>query len=272
MISLKRNKKTGELVMAKGTRVMKKYIYQPNQKDDFKVSRSKFEDFLKCEKCFYLDRVGGLERPDIPSFTLNETTDILYKKEFDLCREKRIPHRLLVENELSHIIPYQHEDIDKWRDSLHYGLMVRYKDTNIILSGGVDDVWINTNNNKLVVLDYKSQAKSIEKLNHKDYLDDVYHQSYKTQLEFYAYLLSKMGHEVDETGYFVVCNADRDKENFEKNMKFDELLVPYKLNLTWIEEKIDEMIDVLNEKKLFKSNESCMNCAYQRERELLGYK
>ena len=55
-------------------------------------------------------------------------------------------------------------------------------------------------------------------------------------------------------------------------MKFDELLVPYKLNLIWIEEKIDEMIDVLNEKKLFKSNESCMNCAYQRERELLGYK
>ena len=45
MISLKRNKKTGELVMAKGTRVMKKYIYQPNQKDDFKVSRSKFGIF-----------------------------------------------------------------------------------------------------------------------------------------------------------------------------------------------------------------------------------
>lgn len=47
MISLKRNKKTGELVKAKGSRVIKKYIYQPNQKDDFKISRSKFEDFFK---------------------------------------------------------------------------------------------------------------------------------------------------------------------------------------------------------------------------------
>tara|TARA_B100001057_G_scaffold433067_1_gene461690 strand:+ start:87 stop:899 length:813 start_codon:yes stop_codon:yes gene_type:complete len=265
MISLKRNTKK-ELIKARGIRVMKKFIYEPNQKEDFKISRGKFEDFLKCERCFYLDRVGGLEVPKFPAFTLNDTTDKLYKKEFDFCREKQKPHRLLIENNLSHIIPYQHEDIDKWRDSLQHGLMIRYKNTNIILTGGVDDVWFNTKNEKLVVIDYKSQAKEKKLLNTQDYLDDVFHQSYKNQLEFYSYLLNKMGFEVDETGYFVVCNADRSKENFEKVMSFDELLVPYKLDTSWIETKLDYMIRVLNKKIKAKSNESCMNCAYQRER------
>ena len=268
MISLKRNTKK-ELIKARGIRVMKKFIYEPNQKEDFKISRGKFEDFLKCERCFYLDRVGGLEVPKIPAFTLNETTDQLYKKEFDFCREKQKPHRLLIEHNLSHIIPYQHEDIDNWRDSLHHGLMVRYKNTNIILTGGVDDVWINTKNKKLVVSDYKSQAKEKKLLNTEDYLDDVFHQSYKNQLEFYSYLLNKMGFEVDEMGYFVVCNADRLKENFEKVMSFDELLVPYKLDTSWIEKKLDHMIRVLNERTKSKSHESCMNCAYQRERKKL---
>ena len=109
-------------------------------------------------------------------------------------------------------------------------------------------------------------SKNKDLLNAEDYLEDVFHQSYKNQLEFYAYLLNKMGFEVDETGYFVVCNADRSKENFEKVMSFDELLVPYKLDTSWIEKKLDLMIKVLNNKKEAESHESCMNCAYQRER------
>ena len=79
MINLKRNNKQ-ELVDAKGIR-KESSIYKPNQKENFKLSRSKFEDFLKCQRCFYLDRVKGLIRPGMPSWTLNETTDLLLKKE-----------------------------------------------------------------------------------------------------------------------------------------------------------------------------------------------
>ena len=53
MIDLKRNSK-GELVAAKGYRVRSNTIYKPGQKDDFKISRSKFEDFLKCQLIFLL--------------------------------------------------------------------------------------------------------------------------------------------------------------------------------------------------------------------------
>ena len=109
MISLKRNSK-GELVNAPGKRTRKNSIYQPNQNLDFKISRGKFQDFITCKKCFYLDRVSGLKTPDTPPYSLNSATDMLYKKEFDDCRIKRQPHRLLKKYDLEHIIPFEHQD------------------------------------------------------------------------------------------------------------------------------------------------------------------
>jgi len=44
MINLKRNSKL-ELVEAKGMRSRASSIYSPNQSEDFKVSRGKFNDF-----------------------------------------------------------------------------------------------------------------------------------------------------------------------------------------------------------------------------------
>ena len=93
MIDLKRNSKK-ELVPATGMRSRASSIYKPNQDTDFKISRGKFSDFLTCKRCFYLDRVRGLEPPGTPGWSLNETTDLLLKKEFDACRENQTPHRL----------------------------------------------------------------------------------------------------------------------------------------------------------------------------------
>ena len=125
MISLKRNSKL-ELVPALGKRSRQSSIYKPNQKEPFKISRGKFSDFLTCPKCFYMDRVKGLASPGMPGWTLNETTDRLLKKEFDICREEQTPHRIFLENNLSHLVPFDHPDMDKWRDSLRNGLMINY--------------------------------------------------------------------------------------------------------------------------------------------------
>ena len=40
------------------------------------------------------------------------------------------------------------------------GIKSRFKDTNIILQGGVDDVWFNTKTKELIIVDYKSQASN----------------------------------------------------------------------------------------------------------------
>ena len=92
MIDLKRNGKK-EPIRATGLRSRASSCYSPYQKEDFKISRGKFSNFLTCKRCFYLDRVKGLDPPGTPGWTLNETTDLLLKKEFDYCRERQIPHR-----------------------------------------------------------------------------------------------------------------------------------------------------------------------------------
>ena len=97
----------------------------------------------------------GLDPPGTPGWTLNETTDLLLKKEFDYCRERQIPHRLFIDNDLSYLVPFNHPNMDDWRNSLHKGLMLRHKDTNIILTGGVDDIWQHKITKQLIVVDYK---------------------------------------------------------------------------------------------------------------------
>ncbi len=263
MIDLKRNGKK-EPIRATGLRSRVSSCYSPNQKEDFKISRGKFSNFLTCKRCFYLDRVKGLDPPGTPGWTLNETTDLLLKKEFDYCRERQIPHRLFIENQLSNVVPFDHPEIDNWRDSLHKGLMLRHKDTNIILTGGIDDIWQHNISKKLIIVDYKSQAK-LGRVDKQDYLEDPYHEAYKIQMDFYAYLLSGMGFDVHQTSYFLVCNAKRDDQEFQKRMNFDEYLVPYNWNIDWIDNKIDEMVRLMNSGQVPDQNLSCKNCAYSEQ-------
>ena len=264
MIDLKRNSKK-ELVPASGLRSRKSSIYTPGQTEFFKLSRSKFSDFLTCQRCFYLDRVRGLVSPGTPGWTLNETTDLLLKKEFDECRKKQIPHRLFSEHGLDNLVPFQHPELDNWRDSLHHGLKSRFKDTNIILSGGVDDIWQNTDDKKLVVVDYKSQANT-KSLAPESYLSDPYHEGYKVQMDYYAFLLQEMELEVAEISYFLVCNANRNADGFFGKMDFSETLIPYRWNSNWIPNKVSEMINLLNQKEIPEGNASCINCASAKER------
>ena len=264
MISLKRNGK-GEFVKAKGLRTRSSTIYKPNQEEDFNISRGKFSDFLNCPRCFYIDRVTGIISPGTPGWTLNALTDTLLKDEFDECREKQKPHKVLVQNNLSHIVPFQHDDINKWRDSLHHGLQARFKDTNIILKGGIDDIWINTKTNELIVADYKSQQSNYG-VSQSTYFNSPYKDGYKKQLDFYAYLLKEMGFKVSNDSYLYICNAINENKGFNGKMIFDEVLVHYKVNTSYIDSKIQSMIDVLNTPKPPQSNESCENCAYANRR------
>jgi len=264
MISLKRNSK-GELVPATGRRSTDRSSYKPGQTEDFKISRGKFSDFLSCPRCFYMDRVLGLAEPGMPGWALNSATDELLKKEFDVCREKQIPHRLFKDYGLDHVVPFKHEEMDAWRDSMRRGLMYRFEDSNIVLSGGVDDIWRDTKTQELIVVDYKSQASN-EIVETESYLAGVYHQGYKIQMDFYNYLLQGMGFKTSATSYFLVVNADKTVNGFNGNMRFSETLIPYKNNISWISEKVREMIKLINQNNAPESRESCENCAYIRER------
>ena len=268
MISLKRNGK-GELVDAPGVRARASSIYIPNQSDLFRISRSKFSDFLACSRCFYLDRVKGLISPSTPGWSLNETTDVLLKKEFDLAREKQVPHRIFERFGLSNIVPFKHENMDKWRDSLRQGLEYHVDGTNIVLHGGIDDIWYDQLEEKIIVVDYKSQANN-RPVTTRSYLAGTYHQGYKIQIDIYVYLLLNMGFDVSSVGYFYVCNADRAAPSFDGHMAFEETLVPYSWKIDWIGSKLSEMIEVLNSYDIPARNPYCENCAYAYQRSLIG--
>ena len=266
MISLKRNSK-GELVNATGITTQKWRIYEPNQNKDFALSRSRFDAFKNCPRCFYLKSNRGLVEPSTPGWTLNTLTDTLLKKEFDKCRSEQKPHRIMIKNNLNHIVPFKDERMDEWRNSFK-GIRNRYKNTNIILYGGVDDIWFNTKTEELIVCDYKSQHKK-SKVSQETYFSDPYKDGYKRQLDFYAYLLIEMGFKVSTDAYLYICNALEADEGFHGKMEFEETLIRYEVQTEYLDNDIQIMIDAMNSNEIPDSNISCENCAYARQRSVI---
>ena len=259
MVSIKRNTK-GEFKGATGLRTRKTSIYTPGQNEMFKISRSKFSTFMDCKRCFYLDRVKGLQEPSMPGWALNTSVDALLKKEFDYYRERKEPHPIFKEHNLN-FIPYAHEDMYKWRNSLSGGISYHDENTNLILHGGIDDVWFNLDTKELVVTDYKAQSTD-RKVEKESYLAGQYHQGYKMQMDIYVHILRKMGFTVSDTTYFMVCNGEKTPERFDAKMDFTITLVDYDANTVWIEGKIKEMKETLDSNETPERNPYCENCAY----------
>ena len=259
MISLKRNNK-GELKEAIGLRKKKNSMYSPHQYEPFKISRSKFGDFLTCKRCFYLDRVKGLEQPKTPGWALNLAVDFLLKKEFDHYRKIQKPHPIMKKNNLN-FVPFEHNEIDNWRDSLRGGISYLDKATNLIIYGGPDDIWYDLKSKQLVVVDYKAQSKKIV-LEKRQYLNDPFHQGYKLQMDTYVHILRKMGFKTSDKSYFLVCNAEKTYEAFNAKLLFETKLIEYDTKTDWIDESIKDMKKILDSKELPKRNIHCENCAY----------
>jgi hypothetical protein len=235
-------------------------IYQKGTNEVFKISRSKFSNFLDCSRCFYLERVKGLKDPSMPGWALNSAVDELLKKEFDHYRNIQKPHPFVVKNKLN-FIPFKHEKINYWRDALRGGIAFTDTDTNLEIHGGVDDIWFNPDNDELVVVDYKAQSKN-ETVETEPYLESQYHQNYKVQMDIYVYILRQMKFKVSNTAYFLVCNGLKTPDKFDATLHFDLTLVPYKTNDSWIKNKIIEMKKVLNSKEVPEINKFCEKCMY----------
>ena len=56
------------------------------------LSRSAWDSFIKCKRCFYIERKLKIRSISTPSFPINSKVDSLLKNEFDFYRNKQIPH------------------------------------------------------------------------------------------------------------------------------------------------------------------------------------
>jgi len=223
----------------------------------FRLSRSKIDLFINCPRCFYLDRKLGVARPPGYPFSLNSAVDKLLKKEFDIHRAKGTKHPLFDKYGID-AIPLSHEKIDEWRDSLRGGITFQVDRSNVVITGGVDDMWINPQG-EYIVVDYKATAKDAEVT-----LDADWQIGYKRQMEIYQWLFRKNGFNVSSTGYFVYCNGKTDKEAFDGRLEFDVKIIPYEGDSSWVENTILEAIECLKSDKLPNAGLDCDFCKYRK--------
>ena len=233
-------------------------LYNPSK--PFRLSRSKLDLFLECPQCFYLDRKLGVPRPKGFPFNLNSAVDTLLKSEFDTHRANGTIHPLVKAFGLS-FVPFKHKFIDTWRDSLHRGITYEVPGTNIVLTGGVDDVWVNPKTGELVIVDYKATSKK-DAVN----LDADWQIGYKRQMEIYQWLFRKNGFKVSRTGYFVYCNGKADRAAFDGKLEFDITLIPYKGNSHWVENAVKSAHKLLKQSKIPKPRKECEYCRYSDEK------
>src|SRR3989344_89654 len=222
---------------------------------NWRLSRSKIDLFLEWKRCFYIDNVLGTARPKGYPFTLNSAVDKLLKKEFDIHRAAASRHPLMEEYGLD-AVPYSHPSIDEWRDALKGGIKFLHPATSMLISGGIDDVWVNPKG-ELIVVDYKATSKD-EEVN----LDAEWQNDYKHQMEIYQWLFIKNGFKVSSTGYFVYVNGQTDREAFDGKLEFDVKLIPYTGTTDWIEKTIIDIKKCLDDGKTPEAAEDCDYCSY----------
>lgn len=209
--------------------------------------------------CFYLSNKLGIKTP--PTFfssTLNNAVDSLLKKEFDKCRNEGSKHYLFDKFEID-VIPFQHPDIDSWRN-VRKGITYHFQPLNFVITGAVDDIWI-TSARELVIVDYKTT--NMTNLENKE--------SYRCQMEIYQWLFRKNGFRVLEIGYFLVCRVNTYTDLFRGNLSFDYLLLPHRGDDSWIEPTLNQISNCLKNSIVPQSDENCETCKYRQAISKLNY-
>ncbi len=231
---------------SKNKKQTKSKVYIPRQNGLLKISRSQVSLFRECSRCFYMKQRHGIGTPSSPPFLLNSAVDGLLKTEFEHYRQQQIPHPIFEEYKLN-FVPLKNT-YDKWR-SLKY----EDKDHNMVLTGILDDLWLDQETNKIILADYK--ATSTQK-------DINIFFTYKWQMDFYFWLLKKTGMDMSSDSYFVYANADRYKERFDCTMHFNMSLKKYEVDDSWVEQTLDKIRSTLDDDVAPSPFPECKNCNY----------
>jgi hypothetical protein len=233
--------------------------FDKTRSEPFPISRTGIDEFIRCPRTFVLKRKFGVKFPSIPPFTLAVATDHLLKNEFDKLREAQSSEHWLFKRFGLDVVPYQHEEIDAWRNNFK-GIRYLHEPTNLEIFGAVDDVWEGLNSKELFIVDYKSTSKKGE-----PDIESGWGSTYKRQMEVYQWLFRKNGFPVSDTGYFLYVNGVKgdnpfyyDHEGYEHIgfMEFSTTLIPYEGNPDWLEDTLMAIKDTLMDDKLPPANES----------------
>ncbi len=239
--------------------------YEIGQSDPYKVSRTKIELYTQCPRCFWLDARLKIKRPGGPPFNINKTIDELFKKEFDVYREKGEPHPLMKDNQIK-AVPFRHKKMDDWRYNFT-GVVHVHEPTNFHVFGAVDDIWLG-DDGKIMVVDYKatSKDKPVTKLGPVGGWQDMY----RRQMEVYQWLLKQNGFDVSDTGYFVYATGRKDRDGFNNVVEFETHVFPHTGNSDWVDDTLIRMKKCLEgpipEVGVAAMGGPCEHCEYAKAR------
>ncbi len=235
-------------------------IYDPKQKTPFKLSRSRIDLFLSCPRCFYIDRRLGVDRPPGFPFAINSAVDNLLKNEFDTLRHAGETHPLIEQFGID-ARPVEHVELGVWRENFK-GVQYLDEVNNFIVTGAIDDLWINSAK-EYIVVDYKATAKSepVTQLG-----VGGYHDGYRRQMEIYQWLLRHNGLRVSDVGYFVYCTGQPDNARFDAHVDFDMHIIPYKGDDRWVQSVLNDIKKTLDHDAIPDASSNCDHCLYVRDR------
>ncbi len=207
-----------------------------------------------------MDSRLGTSKPSIPQFTLNSAVDNLLKNEFDILRQTGESHELMKLYKIN-AVPLKHKDLPKWRDDAHTyeGISIFHPPTNFKVSGLVDDVWVDDDGN-FIMVDYKSTSTTKEIS-----LEDQYKQAYKRQMEVYQWIFRQNGFPVQDIGYFVFANADKNLPKFDGKLQFKMTIVEHKGNDSWVEPTLKQIKNTLDSTDIPEQSPDCEYCAYRKQ-------
>ncbi|MCA9691289.1 MAG: PD-(D/E)XK nuclease family protein [Myxococcales bacterium] len=231
--------------------------FDPASDAPYRLSRSKLEDFMRCPRCFYLDRRHGVDTPRSPPFTLNLAVDRLLKREFDRYRALGLPHPLMRQLGFTRP-PFDHPELEAWR-SHNVGLQHLHESTGFLVYGAIDDLWVD-DDGLLRIIEYKSTStsKTVD-------LTDDWKASYKRQVEVYQWLLRRRGFRVSAIAHFVYVNARKTPEVFASRLEFDTHPLTHRGDDGWIDAALVEARACLTRERPPERGVDCSWCAYRQE-------
>ncbi len=228
-----------------------------------KISRSKIDLFIECPRCFWLDVRHKIKRPPPAPYTINNAIDWLLKQEFDIYREKGTPHPVMVKHRIA-AVPFRTPEMNTWRHNFT-GVQYHHAPTDFLVYGAVDDVWINSKK-ELIVVDYKATGANQHRI----------YDSYKRQLEIYQWLLRQNGYEVSDVGYFVFARVNKANGfsspsealregggHGEAALAFDLFIEPQEGDDSWMEGTLLAVRKIYDSDRPPTAGKVCVYCEYR---------
>jgi len=216
----------------------------------YKLSPTSINLMLECPRCFWLQLVKKIKRPEGIFPGLPGGMDRILKKHFDKFMERgELPPEIREYGIANGYNLFSDKaKLEIWRSN-QKGIQYKDKTSGILLRGAVDNLL--EKGKKLVVLDYKKRGYPLKEDTHEHYI---------TQMDIYNFLLRMNGYDTTDYAYLLFYYPGEVTDTGE--VIFDTKLIKIKTNPKRGEKIFNKAIKILQLEEPPKSSEECEFCKW----------